>query len=174
MAERRNGRTDTELAKAGVKECPICDSCWSLSGFTRHYNSCKAKETLRQKALASIPAQLDQGGSCAQRDLYKDHSHHVYSGNVPVVLPTLDDSVQGLQGGEQPPNQSGKSMPVEQGKFEYLGISCLSMHSDTLSMPAIASPDNCTDELVPDSPENAQPQDREFSTCEHLNLANSF
>lgn len=86
MSERRSGRTDTELANAGLKECPICRSCWSLRGFLRHYNPCKARDTHRQKALeTTLDARFDSTLASTSQNR-QNYSNNIYSATVSPLL----------------------------------------------------------------------------------------
>lgn len=89
MLERRNGRTNNELARMGLKECPICHCCWTLSGLTRHYNSCKKKAAHRQKALDSIRQQgtILNSPPGPSRNPQHGHSQVIYTGSAPLLQP---------------------------------------------------------------------------------------
>ncbi|KAG8715384.1 hypothetical protein FRC09_016653, partial [Ceratobasidium sp. 395] len=51
MSHERRGRTNAQLLAAGLKECPICQFCWSINGFSRHYDSCKVLSDSRNAAV---------------------------------------------------------------------------------------------------------------------------
>ncbi|KAG8689331.1 hypothetical protein FRC08_010999 [Ceratobasidium sp. 394] len=90
MSEQRKGRTDTELAKAGLKECSICLSCWALGGFTRHFNSCKTKDARRQHALASLQETQARKIQQPEARFHQDHTENVYLGTPAPLLPAGD------------------------------------------------------------------------------------
>jgi hypothetical protein len=91
MSEQRKGRTDAELARAGLKECVICHCCWALgNGFSRHYNSCKDKESRRLKALESIQHKQTGSGALSNARLHQEHSRDLYSLDATSLLPTSD------------------------------------------------------------------------------------
>lgn len=89
MPERRSGRTTAQLVVAGLKECHICNFCWNITGFTRHYNSCKKQSESRQRALqATTNAQTftSSATSLSLAQLQAKHSSSVFTLDVPRLL----------------------------------------------------------------------------------------
>ncbi|KAF8601811.1 hypothetical protein BDV93DRAFT_607928 [Ceratobasidium sp. AG-I] len=123
MSESRNGRTDAELSKAGLKECLICHYCWSLRGFLRHYNPCKARDADRQKALQ---ATLDTRGSSAlalSSQVLQRYSGDVYSTTVASLLGTESPLDYELASSELNPIDSGNREELDTGNAMFPGSS---------------------------------------------------
>lgn len=89
MSERRNGRSNTELVAAGLKECPECKFCWSTAGFNRHYKPCKLRSENRQRAAMRSQTAKTESPSVS-RDSYtrfrRDHLDDVFGKDVPRLL----------------------------------------------------------------------------------------
>lgn len=96
MSERRNGRSNAELAAAGLKECPECKFCWSTAGFNRHYKPCKLRSDNRKHAALRSQTQKTTPSNTLSVESYSqlrlEHSSNVFGAEVPQLLSSVASS----------------------------------------------------------------------------------
>lgn len=93
MSERRKGRTNAQLLAFGLKECPVCNYCWELRGFTRHYNACKLRSESRNSALQAETTRQSASNAAVTTSyatLEQQHSISVFTESIPQLLEAGD------------------------------------------------------------------------------------
>jgi hypothetical protein len=125
MSERRRGRTVAQLLSAGLKECSICNFCWNINGFTRHYNSCKARSESRKRALQALTDKQNSSSSSSTpsyTSLQEIHSNPVVSQHVPRLLEADNLALQEQSlsddwpGGEDRVDAGGEGIDASEGE----------------------------------------------------------